>query len=293
MKSLTSIIELASNMGVDWKESDYFIMPDVILLPYPENQNIHLDFYALFTCVSGKLDMYINEQYTRIEKFCLYALCPENIIRPGIPSKDCRLKIMVFTKNFLVNNNFKLDTLDVFTFFLRENYNKIQLKGEEADSLLQLFDLLNVKITKHQYAFHVEIIKSLFYTFLYEVQSIYSKGFEKYLTLSNRENELNKKFKELINKQATIQRNIKYYSDQLFISPKYLITIIKNATGKTPKAIINEVIMEYAKHYLIYTNQNIGEITESLNFSDIAAFSKFFKRYTTLSPTDYRKKYQS
>lgn len=48
--------------------------------------------------------------------------------------------------------------------------------------------------------------------------------------------------------------------------------------------------IDYAKQVLKTSAVSIGEIAELLSFSDIYSFSRFFKKYTGMSPSEYRKK---
>ena len=292
LKRLDSITDTLTNMKIEWTTGDYFIMPDIALPVYPEGKDIHFGYFVLFICVAGDLELFINDVPTKIDPFCLYAFNPETIVKPKSKSDDCVLRILLFTKDFLLKNNFKTNALDDFKFFANSKYNKVPLNHDEASSLLQLYDFLKLKGDKVHSDYYLEIIRSLFFTFLYEAQAIYSKDTRTTKTISNREKELNQKFNELIKTQAIMQHNLKFYADSLFITPKYLISAIKNATGKTPGTLINETLVDEAKQYLIKTNLPVVEIADRLQFTDIAAFSKFFKRYTALSPSAYRNKFQ-
>lgn len=292
MKRLDSITDTLANIKIEWATSDYFIMPDIALPEYPEGKDIHFGYYVLFICVAGNMELFINDVPTTIDPFCLYALSPETIVKPKSKSDNCVLKILLFTKDFLLKNDFKSGVLDDFKFFADSKYNKIILNQDEVSSLLQLYDLLNLKKDNYQSGYYLEIIRSLFYTFLYEAQAIYSKDFISTEASSKRERDLNNKFKELIKAEAITQHNLKFYAEALFITPKYLISAIKNASGKTPGVLINETIIEEAKQYLVHTNLPVVEIADRLQFTDIATFSKFFKRYTSLSPSAFRKKIQ-
>ena len=87
-----------------------------------------------------------------------------------------------------------------------------------------------------------------------------------------------------------VQHNLKFYADSLFITPKYLIHAIKNASGKTPGKLIDEAIIAEAKLLLMDYDNSISYIAEHLHFSDQAAFSKFFKKNTGITPVSYRSK---
>ncbi len=264
--------------------------PDFIVLPdYPKGKEIHFGYYALFICVAGDIELFINHALVKVEPDCLYAVSPENIIAPKSKSPDCVLRIFLFTKDFLLKNTFKSNALDDFKFFANSNYSKISLHPDEVSSLMQLYDLLNVKKNKNASEYHVEIIRRLSFSFLYEAQAIYSKYITRDTPVNKREKELNLKFNHLVKSHAATQHSLKFYADSLFITPKYLISAIKNASGKTPGVLIDEAIIDEAKQYLVQTNLPVAGIADRLQFTDIATFSKFFKRYTDLSPSAFRK----
>lgn len=260
---------------------------------YTKDQDMHFGYYVLFICIAGNLELFINDVPTVIEPSNLYAFTPETIVRPKVKSDNCVLRMLVFTRDFLLKNNFQSDSLDDFKFFSHSKYNTIRLAPDDLASLLQLYELLVIKKDNHQSVYHVEIIRCLFYTFLFEAQAIYAKDFVNDTSSSSqREKDLSQKFNELIKAHATLQHSLKFYADSLFITPKYLISAIKNASGKTPGTLINEALIEEAKQYLVHSDLPIVDISDHLQFSDIAAFSKFFKRYTTLAPSAFRKKYR-
>ncbi|HFK5570495.1 TPA: helix-turn-helix domain-containing protein [Elizabethkingia meningoseptica] len=74
----------------------------------------------------------------------------------------------------------------------------------------------------------------------------------------------------------------------MFITRKYLSKVIKKTLNKTPKDVINQTLTIEAKLLLKRSNANINEIAASLSFSDQAMFSKFFKKQTGQSPSEYK-----
>jgi AraC-like DNA-binding protein len=289
MQILDNISDILLNFNIEWSTSDYFILPDIAIPLYPEDKVFYPNFFALFICEAGEMSFILNDALIEIIPFTLYAFCPENKVKSFKKSPDCIFRALFFTKDFLVKNNFKSNAIEDFKFFANGTFNKISLKQEEIESFLQLYDLLNKKKDTEKSIYYLEIIRSLFYTFLYEAQAIYAKDFTSKESFSRRENDLYNKFTKLIKAQAIMRHNLQFYANSLFITPKYLISAIKNASGKTPGVLINETIIEEAKHYLVHSDLPVIEIADRLQFTDIATFSKFFKRYTTLSPSAYRK----
>ena len=69
-------------------------------------------------------------------------------------------------------------------------------------------------------------------------------------------------------------------------------TISKKFTARFGESIIayyNSKRLEFAKSELLNTDSTISAISESLNFTDVYTFSKFFKMHTGVSPTDFRR----
>ena len=83
----------------------------------------------------------------------------------------------------------------------------------------------------------------------------------------------------------------KFYSDQLNITTKHLNRVVKKALNKTTSQLISERIILESKRLIIHSGNNLAAIAETLQFSDYAYFSRFFKSKTGFTPMDFRKKY--
>ena len=98
------------------------------------------------------------------------------------------------------------------------------------------------------------------------------------------------KFVQLVNNFYVEKRTVEEYADLLSVTANHLSKAIKFASGKNALAFINERIIAEAKSMIQYSNLDIAEIAYQLDFTDSSNFGKFFKKYTELSPSDYRKK---
>lgn len=85
----------------------------------------------------------------------------------------------------------------------------------------------------------------------------------------------------------------KFYSDQLNITTKHLNRVVKQALNKTTNQLISERIILESKRLIIHSENNLAAISDTLQFSDYAYFSRFFKTKTGCTPMDFRKKYTS
>lgn len=76
------------------------------------------------------------------------------------------------------------------------------------------------------------------------------------------------------------------------MSRPYLASKFKAETGETLTDFILKEKTEEAKRLLRYTDKTATMIGAYLGFSSQSHFSRVFKKYTGLTPAEYRKKYE-
>ncbi|MBQ3016540.1 MAG: AraC family transcriptional regulator [Clostridia bacterium] len=76
---------------------------------------------------------------------------------------------------------------------------------------------------------------------------------------------------------------------RLGVSQPYLYRVFMSEVGISPKQYITECRLNEAKKQLLNTDFSISEISASIGFSDVLAFSKFFSSKMKLSPTEFRR----
>ncbi len=74
----------------------------------------------------------------------------------------------------------------------------------------------------------------------------------------------------------------------LCITQKYLSTIVKEISDRTPSQWIRDTLINEIAYQLAHTSCSIKEIAYDFNFPTISFFGKYFKSATGLSPKKYR-----
>ena len=72
------------------------------------------------------------------------------------------------------------------------------------------------------------------------------------------------------------------------LNPSYFSTMFRQATGSTFKEYLSMVRVEESKRLLANTDYSLIDIAVATGFQDQSYFSKVFKRYTGLTPGQYR-----
>lgn len=84
--------------------------------------------------------------------------------------------------------------------------------------------------------------------------------------------------------------SVKDIGDHVFLSASYVCTFFKNETGQTLNQYLTEYRMERAKQLLCNPRYKITDISSRVGYSDGNYFGKSFKKYSGVSPSEYREK---
>ncbi len=97
-----------------------------------------------------------------------------------------------------------------------------------------------------------------------------------------------RKFNYLVDLHYKSKRKVSDYADMLFKSPKTLSNLFSIYNQKSPQQIILDRLSLEAKRLIHFTEKQNQEIAYDLGFNDPAHFSRFFKKMTEMTPSEYR-----
>ena len=286
---LLPLSDMISDLGYDWHSSDYYISADEVIHSPSSSAPFRPDFYGLILCVQGWMDLTVNNELVHIDMYNFFAGGPGMIIGRSSQSSACKIYAIYFTKAFLLKNHVNAHQLEAFDFISHNFQPCLPLSKEDAEPLIKLYDILKDKRVARDEPYHLEIIRNLFFAYVYEAALLYRQKGNAMPEEYSRETDIGYKFRQLLVQYCTREHHLKFYADALFISQKYLIHAIKRGTGKTPGKLIDEAIIEESKIRLKDQKRTIAAVAEELQFSDQASFSKFFKKHMGVTPLAFRR----
>lgn len=83
-------------------------------------------------------------------------------------------------------------------------------------------------------------------------------------------------------------RSVGHLASRLNVTPKYLSTLVRQSTGKSPMQIITETTVQAIINRLIYSTDSIKQIAMTLHFDNPSFFGKYCRKHLGMSPTAYR-----
>ena len=97
-------------------------------------------------------------------------------------------------------------------------------------------------------------------------------------------------FKDLLETDYKNQKQVNYYAKQIIITEKRLNQATAKILGKSPKELIDDRVLLEAKRILAHTTESVKEIAYNLGFEEPTNFIKYFKKHSTLTPSEFREK---
>ncbi|MBR5593545.1 MAG: AraC family transcriptional regulator [Bacteroidaceae bacterium] len=104
-----------------------------------------------------------------------------------------------------------------------------------------------------------------------------------------RKKELFGKFIKHLVESHHLSREVLFYANELGVSSGYLNEVCNEVSGHSAKAIIDSAVTARLKYELSYTAKSIQELADDYNFPSQSYFTRYYKRMTGLTPSEFRK----
>lgn len=201
--------------------------------------------------------------------------------------EEVKGKVLLFTDSFFCKTESDSKFLRhsiLFNDLLDVAPVDIKNQSVQFDALLKL--MLDESQTSND-EFQASILQKLLHNFLLFAERVRRKqGFTK--LKKNADLDYVILFKDLLEENFKKQKQVNYYAKQIIISEKRLNQATTKVLGKSPKQIIDDRVLLEAKRILAHTNESIKEIAYTLGFEEPTNFIKYFKKNSTITPTEFR-----
>lgn len=197
--------------------------------------------------------------------------------------------VVNFSPEFFFEMFPRPDALAEFPFFHLANADPVlYLDSQHAAELAPLIEAIEAEFVGAA-PWRYDVIRSLFLVFLVRLRRLHRplkpehSSPQSYL--------LTKKYKLLIEEKFLELGSVQDYAGLLNVTDRHLNEATKKAVGKTASQLISERILMEAKRLLIQSGMGVSEVAYQLNFDDPAYFCRFFRKGTTLSPGEFKKRH--
>ncbi|TCK85105.1 helix-turn-helix domain-containing protein [Albibacterium bauzanense] len=237
------------------------------------------DYFSIYFLISGETIQFIDFHEYKVQANALIVMRPEQI-HFHVKAKNAKLLLISFKEQFLMSLQSRNNWHDIF------GADVIEL---DSDSMQAFMNFINLMIEEYDSELKNKEILAKIFSALLDKISLHLKKNDS-LEKRKKYNSIYKGFKQLVTVHALEEVKVSDYAKRLFVSPGHLNDVIKEITGKNAKTLINEQRILEAKRLLFWTNTPIREVAYQTGFDDPAYFTRFFKKYTGLLPSDFQQK---
>lgn len=270
-----------------------FIISDrsVYIPPLSANFPFVLDGIAFAICIGGGARIRINFREYDIEKNTIITILPFYVVEYLERTDDLLVEFLIFSVDFMTEMPQSSSSLDISKSLTE--YPCLKVSEEEAEKYLEFHSFIVKQYKRRDHPFRPAMAKGLLYALLTETGAIYynkyveDAEFRKSDSTSHQE-ELVERFFKLLLEHHKDEKTLQFYADKMFLTPKYLSTVVKDRTGRTAFSWINEALIASVKYMLKTTDMTVLQISEEMNFPNPSFFGRFFKKHTGMTPLQYR-----
>lgn len=254
-------------------------------------EGMGFDMLVHVLMLDGEMKLSWGGRLYPLTKGCFANLIDNSLLEVQDMSRDARAYVLLFTAPFissLMKNTppfppSYLMKIKVWPVFVLPS-ETVQLFLKRINSIVEIF-----KDNTHH--FQTEMLKCALWIFMMDManEHIRQENENKELAETGRKNILFKQFMRLLLNHIREEHTVAWYASQLCVTPQYLNRAVKGTSQKTAYDHICTMLIGAIKEQLENTVVPVSRIAEDFHFPDLATMTKFFKRQTGKTPTEYRK----
>ena len=284
---------LESNSSTDLGHFNVF---DTAKFYYSGNKKSEMTYnrrlYYKISLIKGKNLVEYADKTVLIEKQGVLFATPKIPYRYTPQDKKQSGFFCVFTTDFLSKSKTGL-LIDELPIYQPTSDFVYQLDDKQYNEIEMIFRKMDTELSS-DYAFKYDLLRNYVLELIHTGQKL--KPIESATSTTNAASRISSLFIELLERQFPIESDAQViqlkapidFAKTLGVHINHLNKVLKEITGKSTTEIINGRISEEAKILLKQTKWNVSEIAFALGFDEVAHFSNFFKKHTTLSPLNFR-----
>ncbi|KQM73054.1 AraC family transcriptional regulator [Pedobacter sp. Leaf216] len=253
---------------------------------FPADYSIR--FHTHIYCQRGSVKFVFNDhQYQSKKGEFIFWLAGINVSDLSF-SKNFKATVL-FVDSELLTASLPSATASIDSIIHSKEYPILHPDEKDKEKILKNFQLLYDMSQETGHRFYKEALKLQMQIFLLEMWHIFEDELDR-KKRSLQSGTLYEQFVQLVRENCMREREVRFYSEKLNITPKYLNYICKANTRITA----SEWIQRNAKERIIILLQNkqlnISEIADQMDFSSRSFFSRYVKKLLGVTPKEYRER---
>ena len=284
MESLANIVEPLQVIGNDV----LFIssLREVRNLP-----SLRADYNTIVVCHSGRIIVEVGgNSQVRVLPGQMLLIPAGKLVQPMMVSTDIEANALLISDQML-----KMLLGSHINIWNKALYMKEIYVIGEADWLRDIQNLSKPILQRHEVT---HLSKAILEGFLHMMLLLICEDLLHHDTMSIKDAEASSghdkevfyRFLTILGEQQHKKQQVSFYADLLNITPKYLSSICKRVSDKSPLRWITDSVMQDCYMLLKDSDLSVKEISNRLGFPNPSFFGQYFREEAGMTPIAYRKK---
>ncbi len=249
------------------------------------------DEYEIMYLVKGRRHVFLNSRAYLLEAGGVMILANGVVHLTRCPAEgeqEYECLIFYITGKEMRALDEKFPELDLREYF-RKNTGIYNLTKEQRSQFLGLSDLFRDECGGDEYGSRCIVEAAMVSSLVRMVRELYT--WEKVSPLCAKEAKYKRTYDiaDYIVENTGSVSSLDELAEKFFVSKFYMCRVFKEVTGYTILEYLTILRIQKAREYLEETDLSISRIAELVGYNSLTHFEKEFKRYLCVSPSKYRK----
>lgn len=268
-------------------------LPKVVLLEISDKndfpQNFEKIYHTHLYCNRGSIEFLFNDQKMVCKSGQFLFWFAESKLSDLKLSDNFKAFVLFAEKDFLTDNvpdqSWSINAqLHSRVYPIKNIYSTIV-----KQRILTNFKRLNERFLETDHRFYEEALNLQMRLFILEMWNTFANEYEQ-RRHSLQTGTLYEQFIQLLQQHCLKKREVKFYSNELNITAKYLNHLCKIHSGITASEWIQRHAKEHILLLLQNKNLNISEISDEMDFSSRSFFTRYVKKLLGATPGEFRRR---
>lgn len=260
---------------------------------FPKHFTVNYGIYALFLKDTKCGDIRYGKRTYDYQDGTITSFAPGQIAEIEIPDGvKPKAKGLLFHPDLIKGTSLGQE-IKTYSFFSYNSAEALHLSEDERATITDCLNNIKTELLRPADKLSKRLITRNIQLLLDYCMRFYDRQFA---TREKSDKDVLSKFEHLLDDyfysgktQISGIPTVRYFADNVFLSPNYFGDLIKKATGKTAQEYIQNKLIDLAKELIASTNKSISEIAYELGFQYSQHFNRVFKKNVGKTPNEYRK----
>lgn len=247
--------------------------------------------FMTFYCIEGRAGIRVDRHEYDLQGGRSVIVFPGAVVNVCDEDLPARYHLVVIAMSIDAIDQLPVDIKNVMHPEILLNRRAVVSFDAETERVVRTQISLANTMSHIDTPFADDISRSMFSVVFFILMSLVSKQGHDALRDNNAKTLLlESRFIRLLKDNYREHREISFYADSLGVSANYLSRRLKSSSGFNASQWIDSFLLPEAKNLLLMTTKPVSEISDHLHFSGQAAFSKYFKEKTGMTPSEFRRR---